>query len=396
VLDTPALSEFRSRVRAWAEANRPLRAPPSGHDELRALMNEYRPKLRAAGYLAPHWPKEFGGGGFTAAEQVVLKQELAREGIPSFGGIGMHHAAATIMEHGTPEQREHLAAILDGESWCQGFSEPNAGSDLAALQCRAVRDRDDYVINGQKIWSSGAQHSKWCLLLARTDTAAPKHKGISVLMVAMASPGIEVRPIRQATGETEFCEVFFSDVRVPVAQRIGPENEGWAISQTALTNERGSYIVERHAQLVETLDDMVAEAAATPVGGGRTALDDGGIRQELAERAAEVEVLGMLSETFIGQLFHHGDIGPESSIFKLFYSEILQRITGLRTRIRGVGATLEHDRGGLAQDPSETALLEHIASWAWTIAAGTNEIQRNIIGERLLGLPREPSPRPAS
>jgi alkylation response protein AidB-like acyl-CoA dehydrogenase len=399
MIDTPALAAFREEVRAWAEANRP--AEEADGDEkrsrrMRRLLEEYRPKLRAAGYLAPHWPREFGGAELSAADQVVLKQELARVGIPAFGGIGMHHAAATIMVHGTPEQHERLPHILDGELWCQGFSEPNAGSDLASLQCRAQREGDEYVVNGQKIWSSGAQHASWCLLLARTDPDAPKHKGISVFMVDMSSPGIEVRPIRQATGDTEFCEIFFTDVRVPAAHRIGPENEGWAISQTTLTNERGSYIVDRHADLVRIVGALVDEAAVTPIADGRMALDDGGIRQELAERASEVEVLGMLSERFLTQLFHHGDMGPESSIFKLFYSEILQRLTSFGTRMRGVAATVEPSPGAsTAANTSGATLLEHVGSWAWTIAAGSSEIQRNIIGERLLGLPREASRPPA-
>src|SRR5205085_4665314 len=176
----------------------------------------------------------------------------------------------------------------------------------------------EYVVNGQKSWSSGAHLATWCLLLARTDPDAPKHKGISVFMVDMSSPGIDVRPIRQATGEREFCEIFFTDVRVPVANRIGPENEGWVLSQTALTNERGSYIVDRHADLVRRIDGMIAVAARTSIGGGRTALGDDAIRTELGAAAAEVEVLGALTERFIGQLFHHGDIGPERPIFKLF------------------------------------------------------------------------------
>jgi alkylation response protein AidB-like acyl-CoA dehydrogenase len=395
MIDTPALAAFRQEVRAWAEANKPAEEADGEEKRshrMRRLLEQYRPKLREAGYLVPHWPEEFGGAELSGAEQVVLKQELARVGIPAFGGIGMHHAAATIMVHGTPEQHKRLPAILDGELWCQGFSEPNAGSDLASLQCQALREGDEYVMNGQKIWSSGAQHASWCLLLARTDADAPKHKGISVFMVEMSSPGIDVRPIRQATGDTEFCEIFFTDVRVPVAHRIGPENEGWAISQTTLTNERGSYIVDRHADLVRIIGALVEEATVTPIGDGRMALEDGGIRQELAERAAEVEVLGMLSERFLTQLFHHGDMGPESSIFKLFYSEILQRLTSFGTRMRGVAATVEPRRGASSANRSGATLLEHVGSWAWTIAAGSSEIQRNIIGERLLGLPREPSP----
>jgi alkylation response protein AidB-like acyl-CoA dehydrogenase len=275
--------------------------------------------------------------------------------------------------------------------WCQGFSEPNAGSDLASLQCRAVRDGDVYIVNGQKIWSSGAHRASWCLLLARTDPEAPKHRGISVFMLDLSSPGIEIRPIRQATGSAEFCEIFLTDVRIPVEHRLGTENDGWRIAQTTLSTERGSFIIENQVRLLEVLDKVAAEAATVELGNGRTAAQDPAVRQELAERAAEVEVLGMLADKIIGGLLRHGEMGPEGSILKLFYSETLQKLTGLAARIRGVAADVDPEVEGFGGYTSGNWLIDHIASWTWTIAAGSNEIQRNIIGERVLGLPREPA-----
>jgi alkylation response protein AidB-like acyl-CoA dehydrogenase len=398
IADTPELAKFRAEVREWAESNKPdewrskMDGSPDSLQFLRELQREYRGRLRKAGYHAAHWPKEYGGAGLGAPQQLVLKQELARVGIPPTDvGIGMHHAAATIMVHGTSDQKEHLARILDGEIWCQGFSEPNAGSDLASLQCRAVRDGDEYVVNGQKIWSSGAAAAAWCLLLARTDPAAPKHKGISVLMVDLQSRGIEIRPIRQATGGSEFCEIFFTDCRVPAANRLGLENDGWRISQTTLSTERGSMIMDNHRNLVEAIKELIVEMKSLEVAPGRTAWDDPAIRQELAERAAEVEALGILTEQVVNQLMKHGEMGPEGSILKLFYSEIAQRFTGLATRIRGSGSAVDSGARGYFSAGPRNWFLDHIGSWVWTIAAGSNEIQRNIISERILGLPREPT-----
>jgi alkylation response protein AidB-like acyl-CoA dehydrogenase len=292
-----------------------------------------------------------------------------------------------LIIHGTPSQQEHLRAILDGEVWCQGFSEPNAGSDLASLQTRAERDGEVYVINGQKVWSSGAQYADWCLLLARTDPTAPKHKGISVFMLDMSLPGVEVRPIRQATGSSEFCEIYLTDVKIPVDHRLGAENDGWRIAQTTLSTERGSMIMENQIQLARSLERLCEEAQA--MSESDAPLEElAGIRFEITKMAAEVEVLGMLVEKVVGQVLNHGDMGPEGSILKLFYSETLQRLTGLAARVRGAGAVITpKQQAGPGRSGSGT-INDHLASWVWTISAGSNEIQRNIIGERVLGLPR--------
>lgn len=237
-------------------------------DEQRAFDDRHRKALKEAGWLAAHWPPEFGGRGLSAAQDIVLKIELQRLDFPPVErGIGFHHAAATLIQHGTPQQQAHLAAILDGEIWCQGFSEPGAGSDLASLQTKAVRDGQHYVVNGQKVWSSEAHLAKWCLLLARTDSAAPKHKGISLFMMDMSSPGVEVRPIREAaTGASHFNEIFLNDVQIPVENLLGPENEGWRVAQTTLATERMSLMVSNHAQLANAVGDLCAEAARIPWG----------------------------------------------------------------------------------------------------------------------------------
>ncbi|MET0920565.1 MAG: acyl-CoA dehydrogenase family protein [Acidimicrobiia bacterium] len=394
--DTPEMAAFRTEVRTWAEANAPgdwqNRFGPDQDEERQAFMAEHAAKLRDVGWIAPHWPVEYGGAGLNSSLQMVLKEEFQRVNFPpAASGIGFHHAAATLIMHGTPEQQEHLAAILQGEVWCQGFSEPNAGSDLASLQCRAVRDGDTYVLNGQKIWSSGAHHASWCLLLARTDPEAPKHKGISVFMLDMSLPGLEVRQIKQATGSSEFCEIFLTDVRVPADCLLGAENDGWRIAQTTLSTERGSMIIDNYIQLTKAIERLCREAATVTLENGRTAIEDPAIRSELGDRAAEIEVLGMLAEQVVGKLIRHGEMGPEGSILKLFYSEMSQRLSELATRVRGVRAAVLPDSGAGEWGRAGGSLNDHLGSWVWTIAAGSNEIQRNIIGERVLGLPREPA-----
>ncbi|WP_238015179.1 acyl-CoA dehydrogenase family protein [Dactylosporangium sp. AC04546] len=390
------LDQLRLAVREWLVAN----TPSGWHEELkRATKEQFRDfnirqakLLRQAGLLAAHWPKEFGGGGFTFQQQMVIQDELVRADFPQprLLEISLAHIAATLMAYGNAEQQRHLSAILDGEIWCQGFSEPEAGSDLASLRTRAVRDGDTYVVNGQKVWSSYADQASWCLLLARTDPAAPKHRGLSLFMLDLSSPGVELRPTRQATGTEEFCELFLTDVEVPAAYRVGEENAGWRMAQTTLSTERVFNILELQARLAVALDEIAAQARATPWRHGQTAADDESVRQDLAARAAEVEVLGLLGRRLAHSVEVTGEVGPEGSIVKLFYSETLQKLTGLALRIRGMAAMLDERREFATTWTSGQWMIDHLKSWNWTIAAGSNEIQRNIIGERVLGLPREP------
>jgi alkylation response protein AidB-like acyl-CoA dehydrogenase len=393
------LAQLRAAVRAWAVAH----TPPGWHDTLgTATREQFRQfnigqarLLRAAGLLAPHWPAEFGGGGFSFREQLVIQEELVRADFPQprLLEIALAHIAATLMAYGRPDQQRHLTAILDGEIWCQGFSEPDAGSDLASLRTRAMRTAGgDYVVDGQKVWSSYADQASWCLLLARTDPAAPKHRGLSLFMLALDSPGVEIRPTRQATGTEEFCELFLTGVQVPAAHLIGEENAGWRMAQTTLATERAFNILELQARLAVALSEIAAQAKVTELAPGQLAADDTSLRQELAARAAEIEVLGLLGQQLASDVERSGEVGPEGSIVKLFYSETLQRLTRLAVQISGPGALADERREFATSWTSGHWMIDHLKSWNWTIAAGSNEIQRNIIGERVLGLPREPQP----
>jgi alkylation response protein AidB-like acyl-CoA dehydrogenase len=386
---------LRERYRAWLEAHVPAgwrsQVEAGGRDAAVALGRAWMRELDDGGWAAPSWPVEHGGMNATVAEQVVMFEENARADAPStaLSSIALNHAGATLLAHGTDAQRaRHLERIRRGdEIWCQGFSEPNAGSDLAALRTRAVRDGDHYVVTGQKVWSSLATHADWCLLLARTDPDAAKRRGISYLLVDLRSPGVEVRPLRQISGAAEFCEIFLDEVRVPVTDRIGPEHEGWKISQTTLAAERGPFFLPAiHALRGQVRDAAGALRASAPA--GLPPAHDPGYRQQLARDYAEVEILAELYQGVLaGQQVGHS--GPEASLVKLYYSELLHRLTRHVVEAEGMSAQLgeplapDDDRGG-------SWMLEHLGSWGMTIGGGTSEIQRNLIAERVLGLPREP------
>ena len=388
--DDPELQAFRLRYREFLDANAPRgwRVNATSPDTTLEIQRSWLRTLVAGGWGAAHWPTEYGGMGATLAQQIVMQQENARAGAPAVTMFGMAlvHVAATLLEFGTPEQRhEHMPSILRGdEIWCQGFSEPGAGSDLAALSTRAVRDGDNYIINGQKIWSSGANRADWCLLLVRTDPIAVKHKGITFVLLDLHSPGIEIRPIKSLLGSQEFCEVFFTDVVVPVSNRIGEENEGWHICQTTLATERGPYLLP----VVNKLRGECAEMGrlAEAIGTDHAA-------QVAASFHAEVTILSeLLDRTLIKAAF--GKSGNESSILKVYYSELAQRLTTAALEMVGLDAQLSWPEAfDLNSDTFDGSWgMSHYWSWSWTIAGGSNEIQRNIIGERVLGLPREPRP----
>ncbi|MGC9537433.1 acyl-CoA dehydrogenase family protein [Streptomyces sp. UG1] len=391
-----SLEEYRSEIREWLETN----TPPDWRDHLQTSSEEqvvdfYRAwtrELHEAGHLVPHWPKRWGGQDLGFLGQVVKEQEFSRADAPRPRplAISLGHAAATLMEHGSPEQQQLIDAILDGAIFCQGFSEPEAGSDLASLRTRAVR-RDDgtYVVNGQKTWSSFARYAQWCLLLARTDPDAPKHKGITFFLLDMTTPGITVRPIRQATGSAEFCELFFDDVVVPEPMRIGAEGDGWKIAQTTLLTERAVQMLEQTENLRRSLGELVGQSRRLRGPDGTPLGDDPGFRREAADIGIDIEALAALTERALASAAATGQIGPDSSVLKVFFSELLQRFTRLATEAHGM------DQMGGTGEPREVGFLsghwfvDHLRSWTWTISAGTNEIQRNIIAERVLGLPRE-------
>jgi alkylation response protein AidB-like acyl-CoA dehydrogenase len=388
--ETVDLEEFRATVRSWCDDHVPkdwrttqLDVP---EDEYVRFQKWWFEELRQAGFAVPHWPKEWGGG-MSLGEQMVLFQELATHDAPRLvlSFVSIHHAASTLLEAGTDEQRQrHLPAILDGEIWVQGFSEPEAGSDLASLKTTARRDGDSYVVNGQKLWASGAQHADWCLLLARTDPAAPKRKGISYFLMDMRTPGIDIRPIKQATGDAHFAEMFLDDVVIPASQLVGAENAGWQVAQSTRGAERGMTMLELVERLWIAGFRWLVETS-------KPVADDPLVIDRLVQIETDITALRGLCRNVV-RGHDAGTIGPaDASIVKLFYSELLQRMMGFASEVAGLPTHLALHKPMSSGWESGAWVLDFICSWEWTIPAGTSEIQRNIIGERGLGLPREPS-----
>jgi alkylation response protein AidB-like acyl-CoA dehydrogenase len=384
---------FRREVRAWLTANVPpgwgteeFPEPATLEEEVRFLVDWQR-RLHAGGWVGVHWPSEYGGRGATTVENYILQEEFARSRAPEIiNRIGVNLVGPTLIAHGTEEQkRRYLAKILGAEElWCQLFSEPNAGSDLAALRCRAVRDGDTFVVSGQKVWTSYAQFADWGILLARTDPDAPKAKGISFLIIDMRSPGVTIRPLRQMTGSEEFNEVFLEDVRVPAENLVGALNQGWSIAQTTLSHERGTS--PRQLVVHRILLGELLALAKTTRRGAAMASDDPGVRQRLAQAFIEVEMTKLHNWRTLTQLRRHGKPGPESSVVKLFWSEMSQRLHDTAMDVLGVHGQL------WPGEPRAVARGRWLRSYLYyraaSIFAGTNEIQRNIIAQRVLGLPR--------
>ncbi|AFM19047.1 acyl-CoA dehydrogenase [Mycolicibacterium chubuense NBB4] len=379
------LDDFRADVRSWCREHIPAdwRQRQTGVDdeEFVRFQKAWFAELHGAGYAVPHWPADWGGG-MPVEQQVVLYQELAAHDAPRLvlAFVGIHHAASTLLVAGTDEQRRrHLPAILDGEIWVQGFSEPEAGSDLASLRTTARRDGDAFVVNGQKLWASGGMHADWCLLLARTDPDAPQRHGISYFLLDMSSPGVEVRPIRNAVGDSHFCEIFLDDVRIPAAGLIGAENAGWQVAQATLGAERGMTMLELAERLGNAGFRWLVDSA--PV-------DDPVVADRLARFETEITGLRGLCRRIV----EHGAEGPaDASIVKLYYSELLQRLTDFGTEIGGPQAHTVVAKPLSSGWESRSWVLDFVGSWEWTIPGGASEIQRTIIAERGLGLPREPS-----
>jgi alkylation response protein AidB-like acyl-CoA dehydrogenase len=340
-------------------------------------MRAWNRRLADAGYAAIAWPTEYGGRGAGLMEQVVYAEELHRAGAPgTLNPIGIANIAPAIMQHGTDEQkRRFLPAMLRGdEIWCQGFSEPDAGSDLASLQTRAVADGDDFVVNGQKVWNTFGNVAAWCQLLVRTDSEAPKHKGISCLLVDMRLPGVEARPLVTITGEREFSEIFFTDVRVPRSALLGSENEGWRVAMTTLTHERGG-VASLHLGVRKKIRDLLDLARATPRG-SVTAADDPVLRQSLARLYLEGEYLKLLSDRAVSGLLHGREAGPETSVAKLVWSGCESHIAEVAGQVLGPAA----NAGEWGRD--------RVYVRALSIAGGTTQVNKNIVAQRVLGLPR--------
>ena len=391
---SPQEEQFRAELRAWLHSN-PPGAEPEQLDQWVAFGKAWQRKLYEAGWCGIAWPKEYGGRGATLIEQVIFQEEMARAKTPLLINLaGLTMGGPVLIAHGTDEQkRRHLKSILAAdEIWCQGFSEPNAGSDLAALKTRAVLDGDDFIVSGQKVWTSFARYADWCMLLVRTDPDAPKHKGITFLLVDMHSPGISVRPLRQISGDDDFNEVFFEDVRVPRQNVIGHINGGWEIAITTLMHERATLTFSRQLQSRVALTDMIQFARRWQRNGVPAAVDPI-VRQQLAQAIIESDCIKYTAYRSLTKTLRGGVPGPEGSVEKLFWSEMYQRMLEGALTMQGPYSQLVRGDGHAPEGGHFQHLM--LYSRGRTIAAGSSEIQRNIVAERVLGLPRETVKREA-
>jgi alkylation response protein AidB-like acyl-CoA dehydrogenase len=392
---TPEQRSFRDEVRAWLRGNMPREWTArlaASSDVPRAeaydLLRDWQRRLHAAGFIGLTWPREYGGRGLTFMEEMILAEEMALAKAPpvlNILGIGM--AGPTIIAYGTEEQKKrYLPKILSAdEIWCQGYSEPNAGSDLASLQTRAVRDGREYVVNGQKVWTSLAHTSDWMMLLARTDPDAPRHKGITYFLLDMHLPGVTVKPLRQITGDAEFNEVFFDGVRVHDSQVLGGVNNGWAVGMTTLMYERLALGFGLQMRLRIALDGLI-EMARRAEKAGHAVTRDPILRQKIAQLWIDTECLKYTGARAITRLLKGEMPGPEASTGKMGWVETHQRLQELAMEIQGPYAQLVKGSDWAVED----GLWQHafLRSRANSIEGGTTEIQKNIIGERVLGLPK--------
>lgn len=389
---SPAEQQFRSELRAWLATALPTLPPKPAADDWparRAYDTGWQRMLHDAGYAGINWPREFGGRGATPTEHLIFLEETERAGAPYVGVnfVGLLHAGPTLIAEATDDQRAaHLPAILRGDQvWCQGFSEPTAGSDLASLRTRAVRDGDHYVVTGHKLWTSFATVADYCELLVRTDPDAPKHKGITWLILPMNSPGIEIRPLPTVLGSSEFSEVYLDEVRVPVANRVGAENDGWRVTMVTLSFERGTAWVDQIVDSIRLVNDLVAVAKKV-TRQGAAAWEDRGLRRDVAHLAAEFDALWALTKRGVSEAAATGVPGVSASVLKLRYTESRQRLMDLAARVLDRAALSRTDIGAVA---GGEFVEERINSLSYTIAAGTSQIQRNIVAERILGLPKD-------
>jgi len=385
--DSAAESAFRAELRTWLREHVPRGPRVFGRlEEEAAFLSAWQRTLYAHGWAAVHWPRAYGGRGASLSEQAIFQQEMAAARAPQMmNRVGINLVGPTLIAHGSEAQRRrYLEPILACEEiWCQLFSEPGAGSDLASLRTRAVSEGDAFRVDGQKVWTSYAQFARWGILLARTDDGAPRHRGLSMLMVDMRSPGITIRPLRQMTGSAEFSETFFDAVRVPRENLIGAVHQGWEIAQTTLAHERGTSFPFKEQVLHRIAIDELLERAR---GAGDEGRRDPVLRQRLAARLIDVEIMRLHNCRMMSKLARGEMPGAESSIVKLFWADLTQQLFEDALASLGAAAPLLHgepraaDQGRWAQG--------FLWSRAGSIAGGTSEIQRNVIAQRLLGLPR--------
>jgi alkylation response protein AidB-like acyl-CoA dehydrogenase len=365
---------FRDELRTWLADNAPGEMP-EGEDASYAWRRDFQRRLAGGGWAAVHWPVEYGGRGASLTESAIFFEELGRSGVPLPANVlGLLLAGPTIMIWGTQEQKDrYLSPILTAEEiWCQGFSEPEAGSDLASLKTRAVKDGNDWVVTGQKVWTSGAQYSKWCMLVARTDTEAPKHKGLTYFLMDMEQDAVQVRPLRQITGEAEFNELFIEEARIPEDNVLGGVGNGWKVALTTLMNERAGLGFFLQVRLRQVLDQVFAEAA------GRGLLDDPVVADRLGELHLKAEILRLTAYRGLSTIEKYGQPGPEGSLTKWMWSETNQELTQFAADLLGPAALTSGNSWS----------YELLRARGNTIEGGTTEILKNIVAERVLGLPK--------
>jgi alkylation response protein AidB-like acyl-CoA dehydrogenase len=365
---------FRDELRAWFTANDPGLEPAQESAQYE-WRRDFQRRLHADGWAAPHWPVEYGGRGATLTESAIFFEELGRARAPlPVNVLGILLGGPTLMVWGTDEQKDRfLGPILSAdEIWCQGFSEPDAGSDLAALKTRAVRDGDGWAVTGQKVWTSGAQHAKWCMLVARTDGDAARHKGLTYFLMDMEQAEVQVRPLRQITGESEFNELFIEGARIPDEHVVGGVGNGWKVALTTLMNERAGLAFFLQVQLRRLLDDLIGEAAA------RGLLDDDLVADRLGALHVKAEILRLTAYRGLTAIEKYGQPGPEGSLTKWMWSDANQELTQLAADLLGPEALVAGSRWG----------YELLRARGNSIEGGTTEILKNIVAERVLGLPR--------
>jgi alkylation response protein AidB-like acyl-CoA dehydrogenase len=371
---TPQEQEFRDQLRAWLADNHPG-PEPEGDVAGFEFRRAWQRRLHEDDWAGVSWPKEYGGRGATLVEQAIYNEELARAQAPSTANVlGLAMGGPTVIAHGTEEQkRRYLEPILSAdEIWCQGFSEPEAGSDLASLKTRAVRDGDEWVVTGQKVWTTLAHHAKWCMLVARTDQDAPRHKGLTYFLMDMEQDAVQVRPLRQITGEAEFNELFIEEARIPHDNIVGGEGNGWNVAITTLMHERATLAFGLQIRVKITLGELLAEARASG------AAEDPVIRDRLAQLYIESEVLRLNALRGLSSIMRTGVPGPEGSLGKWQWADVNQALTELAVDLRGPRAVLDDDRW----------TYRFLRARANSIEGGTTEILKNIVAERVLGLPR--------
>ena len=378
IIQSAELDSFRSECRDWLADNVPREKRPPEGSAMRDYDLAWQRRQYDGGWAGISWPKEYGGRGASVLEQFIWHEEYARAGAPPSGSmfVALSHAGPTLIVQGSEDQKvRHLPAILRGEeNWCQGFSEPGAGSDLANLRCRAVVDGDHLVVNGTKIWTSYGNVAVWQELLVRTDPELPRHKGISWVICDMRSPGIEVRPIKAMSGLTHFAQVFYDDVRIPLSNMVGGMNDGWRVAMTTLGFERGTGTIVHQIELANTVQRLIEAARALPGGPDEVLMAD------LAQLRAEVMALRSLTAASVSRGLHEAVPGPEGNIVALYFGELSRRVHGAAFDLLGAEAL---ERGGLHDWP-----LHYLESFKWAIGGGTSEIRRNVIAERVLGLPK--------